>query len=128
LSRSASLLTLLANERPPAPGTDPAHVGGERIHVRFGDEVRVGGHLDRLALEEPAADRVLGDARELALGDPGAQLLVAAHQVVEVGAPEAGHVALERARVPDAPGAERPVAGEAAEVAGNLAAARRERL
>src|SRR5439155_1121670 len=50
------------------------------------------------------------------------------HQVVEIGAPEAGHVALERARVPNAPGAEGPVAGEAAEVARDLAAARRARL
>src|SRR6266403_1128164 len=120
--------TLLSHQWPPAPGTDPAHVGGERLHVRVGDEVLVGGHLDRLAFEEPAADRVLGDARELALGDPGAQLVVAAHQVVEVGAPETGHVALQRARVPDAPGAEGPVAGEAAEVARDLAAARRARL
>src|SRR5437667_8333040 len=64
-------LTLLVNEGPPAPGTDPAHVGGERIHVRFGDEVLVGRHFDRLAPEEAAADRVLGDARELALRDPG---------------------------------------------------------
>src|SRR5438445_8111324 len=63
--------TLLVNERLPAPGTYPAHVGGERIHVRFGDEVLVGRHLDRLAPEEAAADRVLGDARELALRDPG---------------------------------------------------------
>src|SRR5437867_7340174 len=88
---------LLLNERPPAASSDPAHVGRERIHVRFGDEVLVGRHLDRLALEEAAADRVLGDARELALRDPGPELVVAAHQVVEIGAPEAGHVALERA-------------------------------
>src|SRR5213083_3344170 len=113
---------LLANQRPPGACPDPAHVGGERIHVHLGDEALEGGHPDRLPLEEPAADRVLGDPRELAPGDPAAQLVLAAHQVVEVGAPEAGHVALERARVPHPPGAERAVAGEAAEVARQLGA------
>src|SRR5438445_597601 len=93
--------TLLSHQGPPAPGTDPAHVGGERLHVRVGDEVLVGGHLDRLALEEPAADRVLGDARELALGDPGAQLVLAARVLRAAATPRSvAREAPELARQP----------------------------
>src|SRR5439155_662985 len=102
---------------------DPADVGGQRADVVLGEEAAEGCHLDRLATEEERADQVLGDSPDLALRDPVPELLVAAHEVVEVRTPEARHVALERARVGHAAGAERTVAGEAAELRGEIGGA-----
>src|SRR5947208_3846976 len=112
-----------ARERAPRAGVDPAHVGGQRADVVLGEEAAEGRHLDRLATEEERADRVLGDSPDLALRDPVPELLVAAHEVVEVRTPVARHVALERARVGYATSAERTVAGEAAELRGEIRAA-----
>src|SRR5207247_2883059 len=116
-----------ARERAPRAGVDPAHVGGQRADVVLGEEAAEGCHLDRLATKEERADRVLGDSPDLALRDPVPELLVAAHAVVEVRTPVARHVALERARVGSPAGAERTVAGEAAELRGEVWAAGGER-
>src|SRR5207245_6285099 len=117
-----------AREWTPRSGTDPAHVGSQRVDVVRGEEAAEGCHLDRLATKEEPADRVLGDSPDLALRDPVPELLVAAHEIVEVRTPVARHVALERARVGYAAGAERTVAGEAAELRGEVCAAGGERL
>src|SRR5205814_2134777 len=116
----------LARERSPGAGADPADPGGERVDVGVGDEVAVGGHLDPLAAEEAAADRMGGDARDLALRDPRAELAVVADEVFEVGAPERRDVALEAAGVRDAARAERSVTGFTREGRGELRAARGE--
>src|SRR5439155_14916440 len=113
-----------ASETSPAAGPDPADVRHERVDVLRRLEVAVaeGRHLDHLPAEEDAADRVPGDARDTALGDPLPQLAVVAHQLVEICAPEAGDVALEGAGVRHAPGAQRPMARKAAELRGALGA------
>src|SRR5439155_13209728 len=113
-----------ASETSPAAGPDPAHVRHEGVDVlrRLDVAVGEGRHLDHLAADEDAADRMLGDARDAALGDPLPQLPVVAHQLVEVGAPEAGDVTFERAGVRHAARAERPVARKAAELRGALGA------
>src|SRR5207245_2365501 len=58
------------------------------------------------------------------LGDPLPQLVIAAHEVVEVPAPEPRHVALQRSGVRETAGTERAMAPEAPEVGGELGAAR----
>src|SRR5438552_12434955 len=117
-----------AREWTPGSGTDPAHVGGERVDVVRGDEATVGRHLDHLAAEEERADPVLGDPSDLAFGNPLPELVVTAYEIVEVRPPEARHVSFERARVRHAPRTERAMAGEAAELRSELGTAGGERL
>ena len=51
----------------------------------LGLQVRAeGGHLDALAVDEEAGRAVVAQARDAAVGDPAAQLLVVAHELVEV--------------------------------------------
>src|SRR5204862_4670010 len=99
-----------ARERLPRAGVHPAHVCGERADVVLGEKTAVRSHLDRLALNEEAPDGMLPEASAPSLGDPLPQLVIAAHEVVEVLAPEPRHVALQRSGVREPAGTERAMA------------------
>ena len=66
---------------------------------------------------------MFGDPGDLAILDPGFEFLVALHQLLEVGAPEPGNVAFERARVRQATGTHRPMAAETIEFERQVTAA-----
>src|SRR4029453_15300825 len=88
------------------------------------DEAFIRRHLDALALEVDAADGVVLDAVEVAVLDPLAQLVVALDHLGEILPPEARYVALERAGVRLAAGAQRAVTREAVELDGEIGALR----
>src|SRR5262249_17360403 len=104
------------HQRAPRGGVKPAHVRDQRVDVWPGEEAFVGGHLYGLPAEAPPAPRVLGDARDLPLRDPPAELRVVVDQLVEVASPEGRDVALEGAGVRHAARAERAMAAEAVEL------------
>src|SRR5439155_791178 len=127
-SFSAAVLPILSAKCAlPSCHTGPSPSGGQNPEPAHAYADGVGAAstnlLDPLPGEEPAAGRMAGDTGNLSLLDPALELVVVPHQLVEVRTPEAWNVPLERARIRHSPAAERAVAAETGEVAGELCTA-----
>src|SRR5262245_48739377 len=79
---------LVERHRAPGAGGEALHVGDHRVDLARFEVMLECRHLDALAIDEKARRRVVEEAADAAVGNPGPQLLVATDELLVIGAAE----------------------------------------